>query len=102
MTLTKTGQIEVIIKAVEGKYLVLEDVEDKSIIYWPIEKLSGQIEISNKLTLELKTDQLKDNLRNENQQYEKSLKKSSAAGSGINESENKEEQMRKLLESLVN
>lgn len=87
---TKTGQIEVVISAIDGDYFILEDLSTGKQFYWPIKNLENPIKVGNKLTLELKPDS----------QSESSTGLSTKQSS--NEQNQQEEQMHRLLEALVN
>lgn len=51
-----TSTLQVALTAIQNEYLVLETLEDKSLIYWPLKKLKRPLKIGHQLSLELKDE----------------------------------------------
>jgi len=88
------GQLKATVKAVNNEYIVLETLEDKGTIYWPLKNLPGELNVGSELTLELK------NGAEEN--FSAPLKASSHPSTTKTTSTDQQEKLCKLLEQLVN
>jgi len=89
------NSIDVTLSAIDGGYLVLESTGgDKTRFQWPLDKIPRPLEIGSRLSLELQKKQTPSF---------PSTEKSFKMTSQIRKKEpGKEEDMRKLLEDLVN
>ena len=77
------AKVGVKVKAIDGKFVVLEDISNGHTIHWPIEKIVQPLKIGSELFLELKNG-------------EDSMAISTPVKAGD------DDERRKLLEELVN
>jgi|WetSurMetagenome_2_1015567.scaffolds.fasta_scaffold651855_2 hypothetical protein len=93
---TTTG-VEVTVAAIDGGYLVLESLNDKTQFQWPLDKIPRPLEIGSRLTLSLQKDSISVSPSNDTV-----IRKTAPNAKDRDKNREKEDQMRRLLEELVN
>jgi hypothetical protein len=88
------NKVEVVVAAIDGDCLVLETVQNKNRICWPLKNIPQPLDIGSRLTLELQQSCTDD--------PDTGILKIAGSKQGDMEQAQKEEHKRLLLEQLVN